>query len=103
MAPEHDLSSLLQGWQPDPEISSRFNRAVWSRIEAAEVSRPNSLNSLHSFFSWVGLMARPRIATAAVAIALFGGVLIGGLQARSSQEGRYLLSLKPFEATSMLR
>lgn len=100
MSSENDLSSLLQEWQPDPETGSGFNRGVWSRIEAAESRRQNGLLSI---FSWVGLLARPRIATAAVTVALFGGVLIGGLQARSSQEERYLLSLKPFAANSMLR
>lgn len=100
MNPENDLSSLLQGWQPALEPGPGFNRGVWSRIEADEVGRRNGFPA---FFSWVGLMARPRVATTAVAIALLGGVLIGGLQARSSREERYLLSLKPFAANSMLR
>lgn len=100
MSSENDLSSLLQGWQPDLEPGSGFNRGVWSRIEAAESRRQNGTLAV---FSWVGLLARPRIATAAVAVALFGGVLIGGLQARNSQEERYLLSLKPFAANSILR
>lgn len=100
MSSENDLSSLLQGWKPDLEPGSGFNRGVWSRIEAAESRRQKRTLSV---FSWVGLLARPRIATAAVAVALFGGVLIGGLQARSSQEERYLLSLKPFAANSILR
>jgi hypothetical protein len=100
MSSQKDLSSLLQGWQPGLEPGSGFNRGVWSRIEAAESCRQSGLSSI---FSWVGLLARPRIATAAVAVALFGGVLIGGLQAHSSQEERYLLSLKPFAASSLLR
>jgi hypothetical protein len=100
MPPKNDLSSLLQGWQPDLETGSGFNRGVWSRIEAAESRRQNGLLSI---FSWVDLLSRPRIATAAVAIALFGGFLVGGLQARSSQEESYLHSLKPFAANSMLR
>jgi hypothetical protein len=100
MSSDNELSTLLQGWQPDLESGSGFNRGVWSRIEVAESRWQGGLSSL---FSWVGLLARPRIATAAVAVALFGGVLIGGLQARSDQEERYLLSLKPFAASSMLR
>lgn len=100
MSSENDLSSLLQGWQPDLEHGSRFNRGVWSRIEAAESRRQSRLLSI---FPWVGHLASPRIATAAVAIALFGGLLVGGVQARSSQEERYLHSLKPFAANSFLR
>jgi hypothetical protein len=100
MSSDNELSTLLQGWQPDLEPGSEFNRAVWSRIEVAESRRQGGLSSL---FSWVDLLTRPRIATAAVVVALFGGVLIGGLQARSAQEERYLISLKPFAATSMPR
>ena len=99
MSSKNDLSSLLKGWQPDLEPGSGFNRGVWSRIEAAESSR----SGFSAIFSWVGLLASPRIATAAVAIALFGGLLVGSLQARSSQEERYLHSLKPFAANSFLR
>jgi hypothetical protein len=33
-------------------------------------------------------------------IALFGGVLLGSLQARSAQEQQYLLSLNPYQAGS---
>lgn len=97
---DNDLSSLLGEWQPAPEPGSGFNRGVWAAIEAAESRRQNGPLSI---FSWVGLLARPRIATAALAVALFGGVLVGALQERSSQEERYLLSLKPFAANSMLR
>ena len=38
-----------------------------------------------------------------MAVALFGGILIGGVQARSSQEDRYLRSLQPFAASAMGR
>jgi hypothetical protein len=38
-----------------------------------------------------------------MAVALFGGILIGGVQARSSQEDRYLRSLQPFTASTLLR
>lgn len=100
MTSDNDLSLLLREWQTSPEPGSGFNRAVWSRIEAAERLRQNGPLSI---FSWVGLLARPRIATAAVAVALFGGFLIGGLQARGSQEERYLLSLKPFAVGSIPR
>jgi hypothetical protein len=41
------------------------------------------------------------MATATIALALFGGIMIGGLQARSSAEERYLISLKPSVAAAM--
>jgi len=97
MHPKDDLSDLLQSWQPDIEPGSGFNGAVWSRIEVSQApsSFTQSLFALFSPLRWIQTMGRPRIAIAAAAIALFGGVLIGGVQAHSSQEERYLLSLNP--------
>jgi hypothetical protein len=87
-----DLSALLRGWQPDLKSQAGFNRSVWSRIEACETSHQTGLYRL---FSWVQLLAVPRVALATLAVALFGGILIGGVQARSAQEERYLLSQNP--------
>ena len=92
MTSQDDLSALLQSWQPDIEPPSGFNRGVWSRIEA---SQPRYTEILSDLFSWIHSMGHPRVAVAAAAIALFGGVLIGGVQARSSLEERYLVSLNP--------
>jgi hypothetical protein len=100
MHPENDLSTLLQGWKSDVETGSGFNRSVWSRIEAAESRKGVGLSTI---FSWVQLLTLPRFAVTTAAIALFGGILIGGVQARSSQEDRYLLSLKPAAAGSLNR
>lgn len=96
MNPEKQLSALLQEWTPNAEPSSGFNRSVWARIEAAESSGAMGL----SFFSWLQRLAVPRIAATCVAVALFGGILVGGMQARSSEEERYLLSLKPFASVT---
>jgi hypothetical protein len=96
---DNDLSSLLQGWRADVEPDTGFYRSVWARIEAAESRKGAGLSTL---FSWVQLLAIPRIAVTTAAIALFGGILIGGAQARSAQEGRYLLSLKPSAASTHL-
>jgi hypothetical protein len=41
-------------------------------------------------------LAVPRFAAATLAVALFGGILIGGVQARSAQEDRYLQSQNPY-------
>ncbi len=89
------LSALLKGSLLGIEPDHGFNRRVWSRIEALESRRNGGLDSL---FSWLQLIARPRLAVASVAIALFGGVMIGGLQAQGSQEQRYLRSLSPHAA-----
>lgn len=100
MHPENNLSSLLQGWQHDVEPDSGFNRSVWSRIEAAESRKSDGIARL---FSWIQQLANPRITLTTAAIALFGGVLLGGIQARTAQEERYLLSLKPSAAISFIR
>lgn len=99
MSDDHELSALLQNWTPKVEPGSGFNRSVWTRIEAAE-SRKSSLEPL---FSWIQDLATPRIAAACMAVALFGGILIGGLQANSALEEQYLLSLKPFSARALVR
>ncbi len=100
MHPENNLSSLLQGWRHDIEPGTGFNRSVWSRIEAAESRKGDGIARL---FSWVQQLASPRIALTTAAIALFGGVLLGGIQARTAQEDRYLLSLKPSAAVTFIR
>ena len=97
---DNDLSSLLQQWRAGVEPGSGFNRSVWSRIEAAESRKGDGIARL---FSWVQQLASPRIALTTAAIALFGGVLLGGIQARTAQEERYLLSLKPSAAVTFIR
>ena len=87
------LSDLLKGSLSGIDPDRGFNRRVWSRIEALESGGSGGWDSL---FSRLQLIARPRLAVAAVAIALFGGVMIGGLQAQGSQEQRYLRSLNPY-------
>jgi hypothetical protein len=92
----HDnLSKLLQSWQTEAPEPQDFNRGVWMRLESAE-----SRNGAVAFFNWIALFSRPRIAVAAVAIALFGGVFLGSLQARSGDEDQYLRSLNPYSAQS---
>jgi hypothetical protein len=100
MSSHGDLSALLQGWQPDLKSPSRFNRSVWARIESGAAGKGAILSTL---FFWVRFLEAPRFAGAAVAIALFGGILLGGLQARSAQEERYLLSQNPYSAQTLNR
>ncbi|MEI6322532.1 MAG: hypothetical protein WCP60_05450 [bacterium] len=88
-----DLSPLLQSWQPEAPFSGDFNRGVWSRIEAMESHKGTGIQAL---LSWIQLFARPRIAVSAAMLAIFAGVFLGGIQARSSQEEHYLQSLNPY-------
>ena len=90
-----DLSSLLQSWQPEAVETRDFNRGVWMRLETSE-----SPNGVNAFFNWIALFSRPRIAVAAVAIAIFGGAFLGSFQARSAGEDQYLRSLNPYSAAS---
>jgi hypothetical protein len=93
MSPSDDLSHLLQNWQPEVASARDFNHDVWSRIEASESSKNIMGEQIAEFFS---IFARPRIAVTATMIALFAGVFLGGIQARSAQEEQYLQSLNPY-------
>jgi hypothetical protein len=93
MNQETELGKLLKEWDPKPGSDRFFNRSVWSRIEAAE----SRANGIPSPLLWIRGLATPRMAVVCLATALFGGILLGGLQAfSSSQEERYLLSVNPF-------
>lgn len=100
MKPGNDLPDLLQCWNPPCVPDAGFNRGVWSRIEAAESRRNTGLADL---VAWVRLLARPRVAVTAAMVALFGGSLLGSLQARTGQEARYLHSLNPYAQPSRSR
>ena len=99
MKTDKDLSDLLQEWTPKPEPRIDFNRSVWFRIQSVESRKIAWL----PLVSWIQRLATPHLAATCLAVALFGGILSGGLQARSSQEERYLLSLTPYAASSLVR
>jgi hypothetical protein len=88
-----NLSNLLQSWQPEVADSRDFNRAVWMRLESEENRKGVTAAAI---FSWIQLFARPRIAITAASIALFCGIFLGTLEARSTGEDRYLQSLNPY-------
>ena len=93
MNPSDNLSHLLQGWQPEMTAPPNFDHSVWSRLEAAEARKGFLSAGISEFFSF---FARPSVAASAAMIALFAGLFLGGIQARSTQEEHYLQSLNPF-------
>ncbi len=70
-----------------------FSRRVWSRVEGVERSKDSEILAI---FGWVRFFGQPRMALVATMFALFGGVFLGGVQARSAQESRYFQSLNPY-------
>lgn len=98
MTTDNELSELLQSWNTAADAGGDFKRSVWARIGSAESTESIPRNLFLSLGDWIQSFAHPRIAIPAVAIALFGGALIGGLQARSAQEEKYLLSVNPYHA-----
>ncbi len=95
-----NLSNLLQSWQPKVAESRDFNRGVWRRLESAESRKGATVSAI---VAWIQLLARPRIAITAAAMAIFGGIFVGTLQARSASEDRYLQSLNPYSFQSQDR
>ena len=87
-----ELSSLLKSWNPDVPASSAFRRRVWSRIES-EGGRELSLAEW--FAAAVSQIARPRIAGAVLAAALFGGIWVGSMTGAEGRE-EYLRSVNPY-------
>jgi len=87
MNPDNQLSSLLREWKEVPEAGPGFRLDVWSRIE----SRRHGSRSER----WLSLVALPRFATVAAAVAVVVGVVAGNLQARSAGEALYLRSVDP--------
>lgn len=86
---KNELSDLLSAWQPDVPAPSEFRRSVWAKIESLS-SSPGWLAQLLS------PIARPRIAAALAAVAIFAGGISGSVLSRGSQEGAYLRSVNPY-------
>jgi hypothetical protein len=84
-----ELSNLLSAWQPEMPAPSEFRRSVWARIE----TRSPSPGWLALLFATV---ARPRIAVALAAVAIFAGGISGSMLGRDSQENAYLRSVNPY-------
>ena len=99
-APDNELSELLQSWKFENESDGDFNRQVWLRIESREGGSWERGDLIAACGSWLQALARPRLAFSAATIAIFIGILVGGLQARSIQEEQYLLSVNPYRVNS---
>ena len=97
MKNQSDLSEVLQTWNPQQAMDSSFNRHVWLRIEAQENMKISVADVVSG---WLQFLMLPKPAVAAVAFAILSGVLIGGIQAHSTQEARYMASLNPFSSLS---
>jgi hypothetical protein len=97
------LTKLLHGWKVEAQLPSRFQEAVWQRIERSE-SRVGIgfwrvvAARLESAF------ARPSLATAYIAVLLFAGVATGywhagdrTAQANSALRARYVRMVDPYQ------
>ncbi|MBN8710216.1 MAG: hypothetical protein J0I10_12575 [Verrucomicrobia bacterium] len=86
-----NLNDLLRSWQPEVPEPSDFRRNVWQRIER---SRPTKeVGWLAEFF---GLLARPRLAFATVALAIVVGGVVGREVSVANQTSAYLRSVNPY-------
>ena len=82
---DNELSKLLENWDPNAELDVNFNRQVWIRLEG-RVGSSWEVDALLALLErWLRVLARPRLAFAATTIAIFIGILVGWLQARSMQ------------------
>lgn len=84
---QDELGNLLKSWQPAAPDPADFRRKVWLRIE--QTPPP----ALSRFFTWI---ARPRIASAAVAAALLVGALAGAAVSDRPGSDAYIRSVNPY-------
>lgn len=95
---DEDLSRVLREARPAPDLPPGFQNSVWHRIEAVELA-----NESGDDFSWldrvVGLLLRPRLAIASLAllVVLGGslGVMNGVSLSKQAERDRYIASVSP--------
>ena len=100
---DETLSKLLQTWKPDGQLPSRFQEAVWQRIQRADA------DVRIPFWQWLRVrievaLARPALAVSYVAILLFAGLGAGYWQAEgktthavSEWRARYVQTVDPYQ------
>lgn len=103
---KHDLSlhKVLKEWRIDGPLPSRFQEAVWQRIECREVQGGPS--GWGVIVRWIGaVLPRPALAASYLSILLAIGLTAGWAQGRQetarikSELGeRYIRVLDPYQA-----
>lgn len=86
-----DLNLLLRSWQPEVAEPPNFRRNVWQGIE--RLSSGQEETWLAGLF---GLLARPRIALSAIALAVAIGSIVGLEISSENQTSAYLRSVNPY-------
>ena len=93
------MDALLKDWQPQIDLSHRFESDVWHRIALAQERRSRWFD-----FDWLfRIMCPPKFAFAIVATAVLLGTVSADLQSRQNYKqqmnvakSRYILSVDPF-------
>ena len=105
---EEALRKVLKEWRTDAALPTRFQEAVWRRIERTErVQTPAARSSWAFIAHWIGtVLPRPALATAYVAVLLAVGVTAGWAQARQKTARvkgelgeRYVRVLDPYQTS----
>lgn len=92
---DNKLGALLHESRVSPSLPPRFQENVWRRIEDAEAPAKSG--------SWLdalaGLVLRPRVAYATLAVLVLAGVLLGAREgtqiAKQDAQARYVALVAP--------
>ncbi len=103
---DEPLRALLKEWKATPDLPPGFQDRVWRRIERAEAQPIISVPLSTVWRNWIaGVLPRPALATACVAVFLAIGATFGWAQARHETErvssdlsARYVHSVDPYQA-----
>jgi hypothetical protein len=85
------LSQILHEWTPEPVNTDEVRREVWRRIEKL---KPSTWKTWLAFLD--GIVARPVVATGALAVAVAAGMMIGTMASSAAQTESYLQSVTAF-------
>jgi len=94
---EAELSSLLRGARPTPELPPSFRENVWRRIERMEqLQLSNATGWLDVVAAWA---LRPRLAIAFASVLVATGISLGWTSgermAQSEAQARYVALVAP--------
>ena len=89
------LAGLLRAARSSPSLPPRFEQNVWRRIESADA--PDAPVSWLDLLA--GLILRPRLAVATVAVLMLAGIMLGTIEGakvvRQDLQARYVASVAP--------